>query len=165
MIKRISFYTIAILAFLFSTLVVEAKGKADDAMFNNYMISGAGSSAASGSYLVRVSVTTKNPRLSDADIARCAVHGVLFHGFSGENSHFEKPLAGSAATEAQNQEFFDNFFASQAQTYSNLLPSTRSVTKVDKKKYIVTQVVEVHKDQLRRFLQDAGIIRGLNSAF
>lgn len=155
----------AILISLYVSQPIEAKEKPDDALFNNYTIASAGSSASDGCYLVRVNVTTKNARLSDADLARCAVHGVLFKGFSGDNHHFEKPLAGNASVEVQNEEYFKKFFENQAASYAELLPASRSVTKVDKKRYVVSQVVEVRKEQLRHALQDAGVIRGLNSAF
>ena len=77
----------------------------------------------------------------------------------------EKPLAGKPSIEAEHSEFFNNFFETQASGYASPLPSTRSVTKTDKKKYVVTQVVEVKKDLLRKTLQDAGVIRSLNSGF
>lgn len=150
---------------MFAPQWAAAKEKPEDALFNNYTIASAGSSASDGCYLVRVNVTTKNARLSDADLARCAVHGVLFKGFSGDNRHFEKPLAGNAAVEVQNEDYFKKFFENQAASYAELLPTSRSVTKMDKKRYVVSQVVEVRKDQLRHTLQDAGVIRGLNSAF
>lgn len=158
----------ALFSVIFSILgiqPIEGKNPADESIYNNYMLSSAGTSAGSGSYLVRVSVTTKNSKLSDADMSRCAVHGVLFKGFSGENTHMEKPLAGKPSIEAEHSEFFNNFFETQASGYASPLPSTRSVTKTDKKKYVVTQVVEVKKDLLRKTLQDAGVIRSLNSGF
>lgn len=159
---------LSLTALLFCLLIPRAAGakeKAEDAPFNNYTIASIGTSATDGCYLVCVDVTTKNPKLSDADAARCAVHGVLFRGFAGENRHFEKPLAGKASVETQNSEYFKKFFETQALSYADVLPASRSVTKLDKKKYVVSVSVEVRKDQLRHALQDAGVIRGLNSAF
>lgn len=163
--RSLKFILIALMACFMMPSAAWSKDKADDAPLRNYVITGAGRSSTAGSYLVKVTVTTKDAKLPDADIARCAVHGVLFHGFSGENTHFEKPLARSAAAEAQNQEFFDNFFKTQASSYAHLLPSTRTVSKIDKKKYVITQTVEVQKDQLRKALQDAGVLKSLNSGF
>lgn len=144
----------------------DARKKADDSLFSSYTVTGTGNNAAAdGSYLVKVNITTKDPKLPDADIVRCALHGVLFHGFKGSNNHFERPLAGKPSVETENSEYFNTFFDGEARSYGEVVPSTRAVTKTDKKRYVVTAVVEVHKDQLRRALQDAGVIRDLNSAF
>ena len=76
-----------------------------------YHIEGAGT-GNQGTYLVKVSVVSKKAKdVTDDMIGRSAVHGVLFKGFANkENRQSQKPLAKSAAVEAQHAEFFDEFF-------------------------------------------------------
>ncbi len=108
--------------------------------------------------MVKVTVNTKNKNLPDKEVAKCAVHGVVFHGFSGENHHTEKPLARSSSAEAEHKEFFDSFFSSsRASSYANPMQSTRQVTKSGKE-YVITKIVEVLKDLLMKDLQDAGVL-------
>ncbi len=151
--------------FLFGAFEMSAKDKEDESPLRNYTIEGAGRTAGQGSYMVKVTVTTKNKNLPDRDISKCAVHGVLFQGFSGDNHHTEKPLARSASAEAEHKEFFDSFFSSsRAAQYANPVQSTRQVTKSGKE-YVITEIVEVQKDLLKKDLQDAGVLRSLNSGF
>lgn len=132
----------------------------------DYQIEGAGT-GNQGTYLVRVSVLTKKSKVLDDEIGRCAVHGVLFRGFANKEARQQqKPLAGSPMVEQQNKSFFEDFFG-KANTYVNyyqIVSGSRQVVKVGKQ-YKVTGTVTVAKDQLRKDLQDAGIIKGLNTGF
>lgn len=158
-------YILLSLFLLFGTVEISAKDKEDDSPLRNYAIEGSGRPAGQGSYVVKVTVNTKNKNLPDKDIAKCAVHGVLFHGFSGDNHHTEKPLARKSSAEAEHKEFFDSFFSSsRAAAYANPMQSTRQVTKSGKE-YVITEVVEVQKDLLKKDLQDAGVLGSLNSGF
>ena len=74
-----------------------------------YTIEGAGT-GVQGTYLVKVTMTAKKPdKVKDTDLAQCAVHGVLFRGFSGERQH-QRPLAGNAMNEQQHADFYNSFF-------------------------------------------------------
>ncbi len=132
----------------------------------DYEIEGAGT-GAQGTYLVKVTVRSKKSTVSDDLIARCAVHGVLFKGFSNEAERIhQKPLAGSAAAEAQHAEFFSNFFVEngQAKNYVSSIHTSRQVVK-ENKMYKISTIVTVNKDLLRKDLESAGVLKGLNSAF
>ena len=66
---------------------------------NDYNIEGAGT-GTQGTYLVKVTVITKDKKVSDDAIKRAAVHGVLFRGFTDTTvRRTQKPLAGSIANE------------------------------------------------------------------
>lgn len=139
---------------------------AEDVM-PEYVISGAGV-GSQGTYLVDVSVIVKKAKDVDEDmLARCAVHGVLFKGFSSkENRQSQKPLAGSPAVEATHADYFTNFFKQNgpATGYADVLsPSIKSVK--SGKMYRVSATVSVNKDQLHKDLESAGVIKGLNSIF
>lgn len=131
-----------------------------------YEISGAGT-GVQGTYLVNVSVLTKDKKIDNSVIARCAVHGVLFRGFSSkEHRQTQKPLAGTPMAESQHAEFFSSFFApgGLASSYVSEVDGSRQVVK-NGKKYRVTAIVTVNKTQLRRDLEEAGVIKSLNSIF
>ena len=72
-----------------------------------YEIEGEGV-GAQGIYLVKVTVIQKKSKLDVDVIKKCAVHGVLFKGFSSQTSRTrQKPLAGSMVVEQQHQDYFD----------------------------------------------------------
>lgn len=136
-----------------------AKDKNDGKL--NYEISQAGV-GNQGTYAVKVTVISKDKKVSDDLIARCAVHGALFRGVGSKG-----PIAGSAAAEAQHADYFQNFFAPNgpARNYVSEVSPQRDVLKVNKKEYRVTKIVSINKDQLRKDLEAAGVIKGLNSIF
>lgn len=151
--------------FLFGLLLGIFAAIADNKI-PEYEISGAGT-GAQGTYLVKVSILTKNKKQPDSELARAAVHGVLFRGFSNkELRQNQKPLAGSAAVEAQHTDYFNNFF-SDGGAYINYVETVSGSREVVKsgKQYKVSDIVTVNKEQLRKDLEAAGIIRGLNSIF
>lgn len=140
--------------------------KGEKQLTQPYQIEGTGKTAAQGSYLVNVTVTSKKNKIDDSEIAKCAVHGVLFRGFSAKGSLAgQKPLARSASAEAEHADFFEPFFTNgTAIRYANTVPGSRSVVKVGKQ-YQISETVEVRKDELRKDLQAAGVIKGLTSGF
>lgn len=141
-----------------------AKDKEEDSPLKNYSIVGTGQTGSQGTYMVKVTVTTKDSKLSDREIAKCAVHGVLFHGFSN-GTHSEKPIARSGSAEQEHHEFFNSFFDTQATGFANPMPNSREITKLNKKEYMISEIVEVQKDRLKQTLKEAGVIKGLNSGF
>lgn len=148
-----------LIVMLSMSLISFAKDKGDTSEYK-YNIENGGT-GTQGTYLVKVTVITKNKKLSDEEIGRNAVHGVLFKGFPGQ-----RPLAGSALAESQNADFFKEFFKinGPAKNYVQVVNSSRQVKKVGKLYHVATTVT-VSKDQLRRDLENAGVIKGLNSAF
>ncbi len=153
---------IAILSLLVSP--IEAK-KIEDGV-PHYEIAGAGT-AIQGSYLVDISVLSKNKTVSDQQLISAAVHGVLFRGFSNPNGRgFQKPLAGSASNEAQHADFYKDFFSATglSKNYGNVINGSRSITKVGKE-FRVSAKVTVEKEVLIKYLQEAGVVKSLNSAF
>lgn len=156
--KKIIFLLIAALAMLPGAM--SAKNNSKDAM-PEYEITSAGSVANQGTYLVKVTVITKDKNLERNELKRAAVHGVLFRGFDGK-----KPLAGSASAEAAHQDFFNSFFMPEGPSkgYATEVPGSRKTIKSDKK-YKTSATMTVQKDQLQRDLEKEGVIRGLNSIF
>ena len=120
-----------------------------------------------GTYLVRV--WTYSKKLSDAEqsAARNAVHGVIFKGFAGGDGCVgQRPMASGPGAEMEHEEYFKLFFSDKGEyrKYVSLVEGTEEVTKVGKE-YKVGVVVSVQKDELRRALEAAGVIKGLNYGF
>lgn len=139
---------------------------AKDDKLPTYEIEGAGI-GTQGTYLVKVTVVSKKKSVDAAVISRCAVHGVLFRGFSSaEHRQSQRPLAGSPAVEAQHQDFFNTFFSSEgsASGYASAVDGSQTVVKSGKQ-YRVSNIMVVNKDQLRRDLEAAGVISGLSTGF
>lgn len=144
---------------------VDAKKKTQDTL-TSYSITGNGT-GTQGSYLVEITVNTKDNDINDSELAKAAVHGVLFRGFSNEKTHnFQKPLAGSPTNETEHLDFYNEFFGTNgsAATFANVVKGTRAIMKSGKE-YKITATVQVQKDALLKYLQNAGVIRSLNSAF
>lgn len=161
---KLIFKLFLLLAMLLPGADLFAKGEKSNVQ--PYQIEGTGQTGNQGSYLVRVTVTTKDKNLKQEEIAKCAVHGVLFRGFSAKGSlSGQKPLARSGDAEDEHADYFTPFFKEgRASRYVNVVPGSRSVVKSGKE-YQVSETVEVAKDQLRQDLQQAGVLKGLNSGF
>lgn len=159
--KSILFY----LTLLLIPFMALAKDNKNDII--SYQIEGTGTTAAQGTYNVKSIVVTKNNKISDALIAKCAVHGVLFKGFTNEKARqMQKPLAGSPMVEQEHAEFFESFFSDGGSymAYVQLVSNSRSVVKAGKE-YKVSAIVTVAKEQLRKDLEAKGILKGLSSGF
>lgn len=131
-----------------------------------YSVSGAGS-GVQGTYIVEVSVVTGDKNLSDHDLKLAAVHGVLFRGFSDLTSGAsQKPLAGGIENEAENASYYEEFFGKKgkAADFADIVPSSRGIMKSGKK-HKVWATVAVRKDALRKYLENAGVVKKLDSYF
>ena len=131
-----------------------------------YEIQCAGS-GAQGYYLVEVSTyVDKANQISEDVVMKCAVHGVLFRGFTGtQGCTSQRPLTGSAMQEQQHSEFYESFFQNRNYVnYASFVSGSMKTTRVGKQ-FKVSGTVSVAKDQLRHDLEKSGMIRGLSSGF
>ena len=161
--------------FLLSLLVVAlcmpvwagAKKKADkDTNQFRYAIECAGN-AIQGTYLVKVWTYSRKAAVAENQCRKNAVHGVIFKGYGGgQGCVSQRPMANTPGVETQYSEYFNRFFADggEFQKYASIMPGTTETVKVGKE-YKVGVVVSIRKDDLRRALEAAGIIKGLNSGF
>lgn len=131
-----------------------------------YEIEGAGV-GEQGTYLVKITVIQKKNKLDPDLVKKCAVHGVLFRGFSSKASRTrQKPLAGSMIAEQQHQNYFDIFFQKGGAylNFANIVGENVSVVKMGKQ-YRISSIVSVAKEALYQELVTAGAIKGLNNGF
>lgn len=145
--------------------VRQKKANKDTNQFR-YEIECAGN-AIQGTYLVKVWSYSKKASVAENQCRKNAVHGVIFKGYGGgQGCVSQRPLANQPGAETQNKQYFDSFFSEDGefQKYASIIEGTTETVKVGKE-YKVGVVVSVRKDDLRKALEAAGIIRSLNSGF
>jgi hypothetical protein len=144
-----------------------AKKKAEkDTEHFRYEIECAGN-GTQGTYLVKVWSYSKRPSVAAEQCMKNAVHGVIFKGYTGGNGCVaQRPLASHPGVEMEYEEYFRNFLSDKGEYYKyvSLTGATQEIIKVGKE-YKVGIIVSVQKDELRKALEQAGVIRGLGSGF
>ena len=107
---------------------------------------------ADGTYAIRVWSYYKNAKMPLEVAKRNAVHAVIFKG--------------TDAVTASDSVFFGNFFQGEYQDYINSVASgSLRILKLRAREYKIGYVVSVAKDNLRKYLEDQGVIKGLSSGF
>lgn len=121
-----------------------------------------------GTYLVRVWVYVNKHNLKPEQIRKYAIHGVIFKGVTGSTKcNGQKPLAKSLSVEEENKDYFDEFFEKKNAyfNFATIIEGTFERVKITKRQYKIGAVVSISKDQLRKQLEEDGIIRGLSTGF
>ena len=146
------------LSFSFSTL--GAKSRITD---TRYDIEGV-ETGQQGTYLVKVYVYSKKSSVTTEEFKFAAVHGVIFRGFAGTGFGAQKPIAKPEA-QTQHADFFNAFFNNgNYAAYAQVVNPVADRVKIGKE-YKIAATVSVSKDELRKTLEGAGVIRSLNSGF
>ena len=154
--KKILSLTLIMFAFALNLM---AKG---DEM-PKYDITGAGS-GTEGTILVKVYVYGK--KVSDQDLKRAAVHGVVFRGCEGNASGARQPAMASPNVEEENESFCKDFFACDGpcQNFASIIAGSYDRVKT-KKGYKQGAIIQVNKSALRKELEKAGITKSLSAGF
>jgi len=120
-----------------------------------------------GSYLVMVWTYSKKPSVATEQSKKNAVHGVIFKGFTGvaQKCQSQRPLASDPTIAQQHADFFKKFFSDGGDYMKYVTTAGRTASVKIKREYKIGVVVSVSKDQLRKDLEAAGIIKGLSSGF
>ena len=164
--KKIIFPLLAV-AFILSSCAAARQARANkDTNQFRYEIECAGN-AIQGTYLVKVWTYSRSAGIAENQCRKNAVHGVIFKGYGGgQGCVSQRPMAAQPGIENQYKDYFDSFFADggEFQKYASILGGTTETVKVGKE-YKVGCTVSVRKDDLRKALEAAGIVRGLNSGF
>lgn len=146
------------MAFVFTFTVTFAKDKEENNLEYSIKSSGSGQQ---GYWIVEVTAfVEKKKDINSAIILKCAVHGALFKGVSqGEGGTAQKPICGASA-ESQNADFFNAFFQKDYKNFAEMVAGSLSTAKVNKG-YEVTATVNIAKDNLRKAMEQAGVVRKL----
>lgn len=126
----------------------------------------------SGSIVVKVWSTSKKPNVAAEQAKKNAVHGVIFKGVPAvDRTPGKSPLVTDISIMQSNSAFFDKFFADGGEymrfvtlTNNGMLDSG-DVIKISKKEYKVGVQVTVQHDELRKYLESAGVVRKLGGGF
>ena len=146
------------LSFSFATL--GAKSRITD---TRYDIEGV-ETGQQGTYLVKVYVYSKKSSVTTEEFKFAAVHGVIFRGFAGKGFGAQKPIANPEA-QTQHADFFNAFFNNgDYAAYAQVVNPVADRVKIGKE-YKIAATVSVSKDELRKTLEGAGVIRSLNAGF
>lgn len=165
-------FTLMVLFVTTGNASAQAAKKADNDTKNwRYEIECVGT-GTEGTYLVKVYSYSKKSKIAIAQAQKNAVHGVVFKGFGGggRGCTSQRPLASSPAVEDEKADFFNAFFADGGKFMKYVSVSgdgtinAEDIMKVGKE-YKIGIVVTVMKDQLRKDLEAAGVIKGLSSGF
>ena len=152
---------LASLMILLLTITLGATERKDKTL--QYDITGAGS-GTEGTILVKVYVYGKN--VSDEQLKRAAVHGVVFRGCSGNESGARQPAMAPPSAETDNATFCEEFFANdgQCQSFATIIAGSYDRVKTQKG-YKFGAILQVNKTSLRKELEKAGVVRSLSSGF
>lgn len=121
---------------------------------------------ADGTYAIRVWSYYKNAKMPLEVAKRNAVHAVIFKGVPAGNGAASQPPLKTDAVTASDSVFFGNFFQGEYQDYINSVASgSLRILKLRAREYKIGYVVSVAKDNLRNYLEDQGVIKGLSSGF
>ena len=170
--KKTKFILAAIIILCSATVFSQnkkAKKNADkETLFFRYEIECMGVGTA-GTYLVKVWSYSKKPEVALEQAKKNAIHGIIFKGFGASNAcrQAQKPMATSPTLEHEQAGFFKTFFKNGGDYMKYVAtsePNSRDVLKIGKE-YKVGVVVSIFKDNLRKDLETAGILKGLNTGF
>jgi hypothetical protein len=124
-----------------------------------------------GTYLIKVWSYSKNPTVAIEQAKKNAIHGIIFQGFAGKQGIAgQKPLTSNVNLEQEKADFFKPFF-SDGGKYMKFVSATNdgAVAAEDRmkigKEYKIGVVVSVKVADLRKDLENAGIIKALDAGF
>ena len=158
------------LIFTFSSFSQARKKANKDTRNWRYEIEGVGQGSM-GTYLVKSWQYSKKPRIALEQTKKNAVHGIIFKGYpSSKGVIGQPPLARNPILDEQQKSFFDKFFGKNGRymqfvsltTDGTILPGDR--IKIGRE-YKVGVVVSVQVAALRKYLESAGVIKGLSNGF
>jgi hypothetical protein len=166
--KQILIILMAVFAF---TANAQAKKKADkDTKAWRYEIEGV-QQGVSGTYLIKVWSYSKKPDVAIEQAKKNAIHGIIFRGYAGTGSvSGQSALTNNPNLQDEKADFFDEFFADGGKYLKFVsLTTDGAVAAEDRmkvgKEYKVGVLISVRVADLRKDLENAGIIKGLSSGF
>lgn len=118
-----------------------------------------------GSNLLKVYSYGKNYDKAVKQAKHDAVHDILFKGIVGSNGCANQPAMVKPQEQVANQAFFDEFFKKGEYLRFVNISNDGSIGATDRLKvgsmYKIGVTVSVQKDALRKYLEQAGVIKPL----
>ena len=150
----------------------KAKRQANEAtMAWNYEIQQV-ATGKNGSVVVKVWSTSKKPEVAAEQAKKNAIHGAIFKGIpERDRIPSKRPLMRDNNGYETHKAFFDDFF-SDGGCYMRFVTLTTNgvldagdILKVNKKEYKVGVQVTANYDELRKHLEQSGVIKKLDAGF
>lgn len=127
--------------------------------------------ANQGSYIIKTWTYSRDPSTAKEQAKKNAVHGIIFKGFPDKGRvKGQRPLVKSTDADTQHEEFFTGFFK-QGGDYQKYvtLADHGAIEAGDRikigKEYKIGILTTVNVSELRKRLEDEGIIKELGSYF
>lgn len=164
-------FTFLLLIILSINVVAQARKKADkDTEIWRYEIE-AMQTGVTGTYLIKVWSYSKKPEVAIEQSKKNAVHGIIFKGFTGKSGvPGQSPLANNVNLEEEKLDFFKPFFADGGKYMKFVSTSADGAVAAEDrmkigKEYKVGVIVSVNVAELRKDLENGGIIKSLSRGF
>lgn len=171
LLGKIGFGSLIIILGSIQTLNAQARRKADkDTDRWRYEIEVVGT-GVQGTYLIKVWSYSKKPDVAIEQAKKNAVHGVIFRGFAGKQGITgQKALSSNVNLVEEKSDFFEPFFKDNGKYIKFVsLTADGAVGAGDRikigKEYKVGVIVSVRVADLRKDLEEAGIIKKLGAGF
>lgn len=167
--KNLLLVLIMILAIPVATFA-QKKAKADKETIEwRYEIE-ATQTGVQGTYQIKVWSYSKDANVAAEQAKKNAVHGIIFRGFASSADgrvKGQKPLTNNPNLEQEQEKFFKEFFADGGKYQKYVNYSTNATPERIKigKEYKVGVIVSVNVSELRKDLEQAGIIKSLSAGF
>jgi hypothetical protein len=163
------FILVVMVAFILSSCATQKVEKETHQFRYELEAAGVG---AQGTYQLKVWTYSKNADVAIEQAKKNAIHGVLFKGFQGKTGVItgQKPMISDASAESTRADYFKDFFkdGGKYQQFVSLVNNGAIATgdriKVGKE-YKIGVVVSINKDNLRKELENQGIIKKLGGIF
>ena len=124
-----------------------------------------------GTYLIKVWSYSKKPDLAIEQSKKNAIHGIIFKGYAGKDAvQGQKPLTNNSNLENEKAAFFKPFFADGGKYMKFVATSNDGAVAAEDRikvgnEFKIGVVVSVNVSLLRKYLEDEGIVKSLNSGF
>lgn len=124
-----------------------------------------------GTYLIKAWTYSKKPDVAIEQAKKNAVHGIIFKGFAGKQGvPGQKPLVSNVNLEEEKGDFFNLFFKDGGKYMKFVtISNDGNIGAGDRlkvgKEYKIGVMVSVNIAELRRDLEEAGIVKALGAGF
>lgn len=119
-----------------------------------------------GTYALKVWSYSRTPDISLEIPKKNAVHAVIFKGVPAGNGASAQPPLVTDGSITPDDVFFTAFFSGEyARFVNSVAKNSVQVFKSGRKEYKIGYAISVSKDDLRKYLEDEGIIKALSEGF
>lgn len=148
------------------TLTIASNAKDKDEFIYEVVSAGVGTE---GTEIIKVYSYAKSQKKAIEIGKKNAVHAILFKGVPSSSGNYTKPALVKNADKEKNKDFFDNFFKSGQYLQYVTLSTDGVIDPSDMlrvgNQYKIGIIYVVNKNSLRTYLEEQGIVKGLNSMF